>query len=233
VVAAASVACNRSTWKFHAVTLSVRASAAVETDSACAGRCEAWSHCSCQLGQAGLVCWVCSNSAEKSCWHTISWRAWALTHNVTVTQHIWGHTHTSNVSAAPWHTVQHHACTMSSAQSNSISFFAPHTPCGCCQSRSVQQSQHLLWQAPCAPFSLSLTISARTPAATAAKARTHMYVYGWCCARATVSSRKKSMYRLRQQRRNRQDTFHNPGSLPGLGVHMINQPQYKMRRKQP
>lgn len=118
-------------------------------------------------------------------------------HTQCYSNSIHGATHARHVSAAP--------CTLSNAMpaqcrqhTQTTSRSSPSCTCGCCQFCSVQRSRHLLWQAPCAPISLSHTISARTPAAPAAKARTH--IYRCCCALAPVSSRKRVLYRLHEQK---------------------------------
>lgn len=71
----------------------------------------------------------------------------------------------------------------------------------------MSSRQHLLWQAPCAPLyhvCSAVPIRKCTEPQSPARAPTP----GCCDALATVSSRKRVMYRLRQQRRKRQD-IHN------------------------
>lgn len=164
-------------------------------------------------------------------------QAWAFSHKVThtklhkLTQHTKGHTQTpttsqqrhgipSTANATP---VQYREHTQAA---HSLSM--KHTAAAANQ--CVQQSAPAL-ASTLRNLSLSHTLSVRCP-----------YVYpqsparvpGCCCALATVSSRKRVMYRLRQQRSTQAGHPERQVSLPGLCVHTTNhQPSVTSYKTQP
>lgn len=165
----------------------------------------AWSQSSRKLAQALHAC--CSIPSGKS-QHGRHGLSHTKLHKLT--QHTRGETHTHHVSAAPWHTVHSHTtavhCREHTPAAHSLSMKHP----AAAASQCVQQSAPPL----ASTLRTSLTLSVRCPYVYAPQSPAR--VPGRCCALATVSSRKRVMYRLRQQRRKQAGHPQRRASLPGL-----------------